>query len=348
MSAFLASIGLPEVVAGLVVVALTGYALTGGADFGGGVWDLLATGPRADAQRRLIADSIAPIWEANHVWLIVVVVMLFTGFPAAFGTITTILHVPLTILLVGIVLRGSAFVFRSYGPPRPSMVRRWSRVFSVASVVSPVCLGAVIGALSSGAVGTVARQVGQGSFAAVYVSPWLAAFPILVGLLALALFAMLAAVYLTLEADTDDLREDFRRRAIGSAIGVGVLAGATLLVARGSAPLVAGGVAGSSWSWVLHLMTAVAALTVFAALWRRRYRVARVAAGAQVTFILWGWALSQYPYVVPSALTIRQAAAPRETLVLLVIGLVVGAAILIPSLRFLYRTFTPLEDVPTH
>jgi hypothetical protein len=115
MSAFLASIGLPEIVAALMVLALNAYVLMGGADFGGGLWDLLASGPRRDAQRALIADSIAPIWEANHVWLIVVVVVLFTGFPVAFGTLATVLHIPIALMLIGIVLRGSAFVFRSYG-----------------------------------------------------------------------------------------------------------------------------------------------------------------------------------------------------------------------------------------
>ena len=209
------------------MMALNAYALTGGADFGGGVWDLLARGPRRDAQRRLIAESIGPIWEANHVWLIVAVVVLFTGFPAAFGVLGTVLHIPLTILLIGIVLRGSAFVFRSYGRAERRIVERWGLVFSIASVVTPLCFGIVIGAISSGAVGQAsARAVtAAGSFAEVYVEPWLAVYPLTVGFLALALFAMLAAVYLALAARDDALREDFRRRALVAAVVVGVAAG---------------------------------------------------------------------------------------------------------------------------
>ena len=133
-----AAVGLPDVVAALMLVALTAYVLTGGADFGGGVWDLLASGPRKEAQRDHIATSLAPIWEANHVWLIVVVVMLFTGFPAAFSALSIVLHIPLTIMLIGIVLRGSAFVFRSYGARTKVQRHRWGAAFAVASIITPI------------------------------------------------------------------------------------------------------------------------------------------------------------------------------------------------------------------
>src|ERR1700675_2919270 len=189
----LASIGLPELIAGIMVLALNAYVLMGGADFGGGVWDLLATGPRRTKQRELIAKTIAPIWEANHVWLIVVVVTLFTAFPVAYGTIGTVLHLPLVLMLIGIVLRGSAFVFRSSGTGRNERWR-WGRVFAFSSVIPPVLLGVVIGALATGDVGEAAARVATGSFYAVYVAPWLAPFPIAVGLMALALFALFAAV----------------------------------------------------------------------------------------------------------------------------------------------------------
>jgi cytochrome d ubiquinol oxidase subunit II len=194
MSEFMASVGMPEIVAGLMVVALNAYVLLGGGDFGGGLWDLLASGPRRDAQRTLIADSIAPIWEANHVWLIVVVVVLFTGFPAAFGTLGTILHIPITLLLIGIVLRGSAFVFRSYGSRDRTRRESWGLAFAIASSVTPILLGIIIGAVASGDVGAAARRIGAAPFTQVFVSPWLAPFPIVVGVFALALFAFLAAV----------------------------------------------------------------------------------------------------------------------------------------------------------
>jgi cytochrome bd ubiquinol oxidase subunit II len=337
-------IGRPELVAGAMMLALNGYALTGGADFGGGVWDLLAAGPRRDEQRRLIADSIGPIWEANHVWLIVVVVVLFTGFPPAFGVLGIVLHVPITILLVGIVLRGSAFVFRGYGRADRALADRWGLVFSVASVVTPICLGIVVGALSSDAVAAAAGRVGSASFREIYVDPWLAVYPVVVGLFALALFAMLAAVYSAFAAKSDELREDFRARALVAAVVVGVAAAAALLQSTSSAPRIAAGVTHSPWSLVLHACTGLAAVTTIAALWRRRYRLARVAAASQVSLVLWGWALAQYPFVIPPSMTIRQAAAPPLTLDLLLAGLVVGALVLIPSLRMLFKTFMPRHE----
>jgi cytochrome d ubiquinol oxidase subunit II len=188
-------------------------------------------------------------------------------------------------------------------------------------------------------VGEASSRVGAASFGDVFVSPWLAPFPVAVGGFALALFAFLAAVYLTIEATDDGLREDFRRRALAMAVVVFVLAALALLLSFSGAPRVAKGLMGSRWSILLHACTAVSAITAIAALWTRRYAVARVAAAAQVSCILWGWALSQYPYVLPTTLTIRAAAAPSITLRLLLIGLAIGFAILIPSLRYLFKTF---------
>ena len=327
------AIGLPEVIAAVMGVALNAYVLTGGADFGGGVWDLLASGPRRDRQRALVADSIAPIWEANHVWLIVVVVVLFTAFPPAFAMLGTVLHIPLTVMLAGIVLRGSAFVFRSYGTHARS---RWGTTFAVASIVTPLQLGAVVGAIATGAVADAAARIGSGTFAEIFVAPWTAAFPVSTGLLALALFAFLAATYLTVDAEDDALRDDFRARALAAAATVFVCAAAALMFARGAAPRLAIGVAGAL---LIQVATGIAAVTAIASLWRRRFRVARVAAAAQVSLILWGWLLAQYPYVVPTALSIRDAAAPAVTLRLLAVGLVLGGAVLLPSLSYLLRIF---------
>jgi cytochrome d ubiquinol oxidase subunit II len=340
-----ASIGLPEVIAGIMVLALNAYVLMGGADYGGGVWDLFATGPRAARQREVIADSIAPIWEANHVWLIVVVVMLFTAFPAAFGLFGTILHVPLTIMLLGIVLRGSAFVFRSYGRAGPAR-RRWGAAFAIASVITPIILGMTIGAVASGAVGAALRLSPTAGFRAVYVTPWLSLFPLAVGLMALALFAFLAATYLAYSAIDRQLCEDFRRRAIGSAVAVFACAAFSLLVAQSQQLSIARGLLGAGWALALHAATAVCAIGAIVALWRRQYHVARLAAAAQVSLILWGWVFAQYPYLAPPALTIHDAAAPRITLELLLGGLIAGALVLIPSLRYLLRTFPPRRVAP--
>ena len=338
MTGVLASIGLPELIAGIMVLALNAYVLMGGADFGGGAWDLLASGPRRAEQRALIAKTIAPIWEANHVWLIVVVVTLFTAFPVAYGTIGTVLHLPLALMLIGIVLRGSAFVFRSSGTV-PSERRRWGRVFAFSSTIPPVLLGVVIGALATGDVGEAAARVATGSFYDVYVAPWLAPFPITVGLMALALFAFLAAVYLTVEASDEPVGEDFRRRAMAAGAVVFVLAFGALALAQREVPQIRTGLTTAPWGLALHALTGAAAITALVSLWRRKYRVARLSAAAQVSLILWGWALAQYPFVIPPTLTIRQAAAPGVTLKLLLVGLAIGSAVLIPSLVYLLRTF---------
>src|SRR5450759_4939643 len=331
--------GLPEFFAGIIVVALNVYVLTGGADFGGGVWDLLATGPRRDRQRDLIAGAIGPIWEANHVWLVLVVVLTFTAFPAAFATLGTVLHLPLALMLVGIVMRGSAFVFRSYGSRTWEQRRRWGRIFAVASTLTPLLLGLVIGSISTGAVGVPQDQPGAVPFRNVYVAPWWSPFPIAVGVLALALFAMLAAVYLAYETRDDALREDFRRRALAAAAAVFVAAFGALAFAHREAPMMRAGLVGSAWALPFQIATGVAALTAIGALWRRRYALARFAAAAQVSLILWGWALAQFPYVVPPSLTIRNTVAPRITLVLVAWALAAGAVLLIPSLIYLRKTF---------
>src|SRR5262247_2993236 len=159
-------------VAGAMMVSLTLYALLGGADCGGGVWDLFASGPRMRAQRELIAEAIGPVWEANHVWLILVVVLLFTAFPPAFAAIATALHIPLTLMLIGIVLRGSAFTFRSYDRREDNVQRRWGHVFAVASLITPILLGIIVGAIASGNI-----QVRGGVVTTGFIHSWLAPFP---------------------------------------------------------------------------------------------------------------------------------------------------------------------------
>lgn len=330
-------LSLPTIVAGAIVAALNIYVLLGGADFGGGVWDLLASGPRREQQRALVADAIAPIWEANHVWLILVIVLLFTGYPAAFARLMTVLHIPMTLMLFGIVLRGSAFTFRSYDSRRDSVQRRWGRIFAIASTATPVLLGMIIGAVASG---TVREPAADGSgFLNAYVRPWLSPFTLGIGLLALALFAFLAAVYLTVEAKDEALREEFRRRALAASFAVFAIALTDLFLAGVGAPRLWRALTTGTVALLLHVATGVAASLAVAALWRRRYVAARIAAAAQVSLILWGWALGQFPYLVPPDLSIGQTAAPRITLQLLVAALLVGLLVLIPSLRYLFRVF---------
>ena len=336
-------VGLPEVVAVIMVFALNAYALTGGADFGTGVWDLLARGPGRQAQRELIAEQIAPIWEANHVWLILAVVVLFTAFPSAFSTLGIVLHIPITLMLLGIVARGSSFVFRSYGAHDDASQQRWGRVFAVASIVTPVLLGTIVGSIASGAAGAAAARLpatagaAAPTFASVYVAPWLAPFPLALGALALAMFAFLAAVYIAVREPA--LRDAFRRRALWSAAAIFVTAFGALAIARRTSPDVVRSLMGGG-ALAFQGAVALAAVAAIWAVWTSRFRVARVAAAAQVSLILWGWVLVQAPYVVPPTITVRDAAAPPVTLRLLVGALAVGAVVLVPSLAYLYRTFS--------
>jgi cytochrome d ubiquinol oxidase subunit II len=317
-----------------ILGSLVLYALFGGADFGGGVWHLLARGARARRQRALIAEAIAPIWEANHVWLILVVVVLFTGFPPAFAEISTRLHAPLLGLLVAIVVRGAAFAFRSATGDRPSEARGWGLAFAVSSVAAPVLLGIVVGVLASG------RAADAPASLLAWGGPWLAPFPLATGLFALALFSFLAAVYLTVDAGGDRaLQEDFRRRALGAGLACGALALVTFLCSVDGAPLVRRGLTARGWSWPLHVATAAAALAALAALATRRWRLARFAAAAQVALVVVGWGASQFPYLVVPTLTLGSASAPAATQRLLLWALGAGAVVLLPSLRLLLRVF---------
>jgi len=328
-------IALADALAAILALSLNAYVLLGGADFGGGVWDLLATGPRRTRQREVIAHAIGPIWEANHVWLILAIVLAFTCFSPVFARIMTVLHIPVSLMLIGVVLRGSAFTFRTYDDEHDAAQLRWGRIFSSASVVTPLLLGVCIGAVASGRVVAPSR----GGFAERFVGPWLTPFAFGVGLLTLALFAFLAAVFLTMETLDRELVEDFRRRALGSGVAVFLASALVLLLTFEEAPLMRRGLTTSSWALPLHLATGVSAVAVFAALWSRRYPAARVLVGLQVSFIFWGWVVSQYPYLVPPDLTIAAAAAPEITLRLTLWALGLGALVLAPSLIYLFRVF---------
>jgi cytochrome d ubiquinol oxidase subunit II len=317
-----------DAVAGVMVVALVIYGLTAGADFGGGILDIVARGDRTREQRAAIEQAIAPIWEANHVWLILVLVLLFVAFPAAFAAISTWLFVPILLLVVGIVLRGAAFTFRTYDLRTDAVQRRWGRIFSASSVLAPIMLGVIVGALARGD----AVPADRGWFS------WVSPFPLVTGGFAVALFAFLAAVYLTVETE-GLLRDDFRRRALWAGAAVFVLAVATAALSAREAPLVFSGLVGRWFSAPLQGATALAAITALGALYARWFRLARLAAGAQVSLIVLGWAASQYPWLLVPDHTIASAAAPRVTLLLLLGAVGLGTIFLVPALWMLFRVF---------
>jgi cytochrome d ubiquinol oxidase subunit II len=324
-------------VATLTLMALIAYAVLGGADFGGGIWDLFARGPRRDEQRDAIAHAMGPVWEANHVWLIFVIVLMFTAFPRAYAALSIALYLPFHLVLLGITLRGAAFIFRAYSPRRGGVrrtpaERRWGAVFGTASVLTPLLLGMCLGAVSAGNLRLSGGQViVQG------IAPWLRPLSLTFGALALALCAYLAAVYLVNETD-GALREDFRRRALAAGtvvVGISVL---LLPLLRAEAQHLWHGLIRGPGTIVLAPGIAAALISGLALL-RRRHRLARAAAVAQVACLLAGWGLAQMPYIIYPDLTLADAAAPKLTLLFVLLTAPPGLLVLLPSLWLLFRVF---------
>ncbi|GAB2860238.1 cytochrome d ubiquinol oxidase subunit II [Lentzea nigeriaca] len=324
---------LAEVVLGAAFAGLVAYALFGGADFGGGVWDLLAGGTeRGHRVRDRIERSIGPVWEANHVWLIFVLVVLWTGFSRAFAAAVTTLYIPLTLAGFGMIARGAAFAYRK-SVSTPGMRRFFGAAFALSSLLTPFFLGAVVGGVASG---RVPPGIAEGDVLASWANPT----SLLGGTLAVLVCAYLAAVFLCGDARRDgehDLADAFRLRALVTAAVTGAVGLAGIAVLHADAPLLFNGLTGRGLPVVV--LSVVAGVSALALLLARRYTVARVVSALAVTAILVGWAVGQYPYVLLPSLTVDQAATGRTTLVALLVALGAGALVLVPSLAYLYVLF---------
>jgi cytochrome bd ubiquinol oxidase subunit II len=324
---------LADAVLSVMFVGLIAYGLFGGADFGAGIWDLLAGGTRHGArQRALIERSIAPVWEANHVWLIFVLVVLWTAFSGAFAAVVSTLYLPLTLAAFGMIARGAAFAFRKTISTL-GMRRFLGACFALSSLVTPYFLGAVVGGVASG-------RVPPGIAAGNVLTSWLNPTSVLGGVLAVLVCAYLAAVFLCADARREkagDLVDQFRVRALGTAAVTGVVGVAGLFVLRADAPVLFDGLTGRALPAVaVSMVSGIAALVLLV---RRRYAHARVASALAVTFILVGWAVAQYPYLLVGEVTIEQAARGRATLVAMLVALVAGSLVLLPALVYLYALF---------
>ena len=311
-------------------LGLTAYAVFGGADFGAGFWDLAAGDAEQGASpRALIADAIGPVWEANHTWLIFDLVILWTAFPPAFAAIMSTLFVPLTLAALGIVLRGAAFAFRPVAGGATAR-RAANAVFAISSVVTPFFLGAAGGAIASG-------RVPAGNAAGDPWTSWLNPTSVLVGLLAIATCAYLAAVFLVADARRQgraDLVAYFLRRATVAAVAAGALAVAGIGVLRLDAPILADELARRGWPLVVASGAfGTAALVLLA---RNAPRGTRVLAVAAVVSVVWGWGVAQYPDILPGSLSLADAAAPTGSLGALLVIFVVAALVIAPSLGLLY------------
>jgi cytochrome d ubiquinol oxidase subunit II len=320
---------LAEACAAVMFVGITLYALLAGADFGAGFWDLVAgDAERGRAPRALIEQSIGPVWEANHVWLIFVLVMLWTAFPSAFAPIMSTLYVPLTLAAIGIILRGAAFAFRKSTDTLP-LQRLFGATFASSSVLTPFMLGAVVGGVASG-------RVPAGPSVGNVIRSWVNPTSLLGGVMAVIVCAFLAAVYLTADAqrrDRPELVRYFRFRALGSGVVAGAVALVGVFVLREDAPRLYHGL--THRGAPLIVLSSVAGLSALVLLSRARYQIARYSAALAVVAVLWGWAAGQYPYMLEGTLRISDAAGARATLVAVLAVLAVGSVFLVPALTWL-------------
>ena len=321
--------GLAELPLLLALVGLAAYVVLGGADFGAGLWYMLLPGERRRPLRDHTYHAMGPVWEANHVWLIFVLVVVWTAYPRAFGAIFSTLYVPLFAAAVGIILRGACYALRG-AVTGPREERILGTLFGASSLLTPLALGTAIGGIAS-------ARVPVGNAAGDALDSWLNPTSILIGVLAVAVSAYLAAVWLTADArrgGREHLVEAFRKRALATGAVAGAIALGGLLVLHADAERVYDGLtAGAGLAAVLVSVAAGAATMVFVA--RRRLEPARWSAAVAVGAIVAGWALAQQPQLLPG-LTVEEAAASDATLVALLVSLAIGAVILIPSLALLF------------
>jgi cytochrome bd ubiquinol oxidase subunit II len=316
-------------VGAILLVGVTLYAVLAGADFGGGLWDLMAGGDRRGrAPRRLIDESITPVWEANHVWLVFILVIFWTGFPHAFAAVMNVAALPLWLAVAGIVLRGSGFAFRKEFA-RPDLVRAAGATFALSSLITPFFMGTVIGAVATGAVPADATHTSLHS--------WTSPTALLAGFVFVAACGYLAAVYLASEAAKrgDPLRAYFTRRVQAAAIVAGALSLALLALLHGSAPGLYRHLTGRALPLVV--VAGVCGVVVFGLVTAGRLRGTRPIAALGVAAVIWGWGVAQYPVLLPgTSVTLTNAGAPHATLVALVILLIIVVVVLTPSFVLLF------------
>jgi cytochrome bd ubiquinol oxidase subunit II len=321
-----------EICLGFVMLGLTAYAILGGADFGAGFWDLTAGGAeRGGRLRGMVQRSMSPVWEANHVWLIFVLVIVWTAFPVAFGSITSTLSIPLFLAAIGIIFRGTAFALRGQAATI-NEARTLGAVFALSSVLVPFFLGATLGGIASG-------RVPVGNADGDPVSSWLNGTSILIGAIAVISGAYLAAVYLAGDAQRaglPDMVRAFRTRALASGVVAGVVAIGGLFVVREDARQLYDGLT-SGGGVVMVILSALAGAATLVLVWTERFGLARITAAGAVAAVTVGWAFAQSPYLLPDDLTLDEAAASDATLTALVISVAIGMLVLVPSLFYLYK-----------
>ena len=322
---------LEEAVVAVLLAGLVAYAVLGGADFGAGVWDLTAGGPERGARiRGMVKRSMGPVWEANHVWLIFVLVVFWTGFPTAFAAVMDTLYVPLFLAALGIIFRGAAFALRGEAATIAE-ARALGATFALASILIPFFLGAAVGAVAAGEVpvGTSGDPLAS----------WTGRIPIMVGVIGIVTGAYMSAVFLAGDAERaglEDLVAAFRKRALASAVLAGALAAGGLVVVRSDAPTLYDGLT-SGAGMILVAISALAGLVTLALIWTARYQIARFTSAVAVGAVVAAWPVAQSPDFLPNELTFEQAGAGDATLTALLIVAAIAILTVGPSLYLLFR-----------
>lgn len=323
---------LADVVLAIIWLGVSAYGVFGGADFGGGMWDLLAGGAERGARtRRLVERVIGPVWEANHVWLIFVLVYLWTAFPEPFASIASTLYIPLALAGAGIIGRGAGFAFRKWADTT-TRAAVMGAVFAGSSVLTPFFLGTVAGSVASG-------RVPLGNAAGDPWSSWINPTSFLGGTLAVLACAYLAAVLITRDAIAEGdaaMAEYFRVRAMVTGLAAGSVASIGVVVIRVDAPALYEGLTTGLGIATLAL-SAIGGLTSLWALRRHRFVKARIAAVVATVMVLWGWGVGQYPDILPGEVTVAESVASPPVLWALIGAFVAAASIAIPALFFLLR-----------
>lgn len=320
----------------VMLTALTLYALLGGADFGAGVWEFTTALQSSEHERQHIYKAIGPVWEANHVWLIFILMILMNGFPLAFAALSRALWLPLLLSLVGIVFRGASYVFRSYSQGPQGERTLWEAVFAIASTATPFFLGASAGAIASGKLAISP----SGEYQASVLTGWMTALPIFTAFFSVALCGFSSAVFLTREAallGDEVLTRLWKQRAMATGLWMGLLSSGGLAMVAVEAPKLAAGFAERGWPLVLGAVASGSATLV--ALARERFGVAVLLAMTAVAAVLWGWGVSQYPVIVPPHLTAAATRAPDVVLWPMLIVIALGAVLLLPALGYLMYLF---------
>lgn len=327
-----------EVVIIFLFLSLVLYVLLGGADFGAGIVEFFLKKGKHDAQREIIGKAIGPIWEANHMWLIIIVVILFMGFPYVYGQVSIFLHIPLTCLLIGIVLRGTAFTFRHYDAIKDDSQKYYNFIFKYSSLWTSFFFGVVAGALTSQRIDPAAND-----FLSLYVFDWLNVFSFAVGLFTVCIFGFLASVYLIGEKSSQETKKHFIKTGRSLLIAMVVTGGLVFLTSELTGAGLTRRFLDHPFAIATIILTTISLPVLWNALKKGKVVLSRLTAGFQVMMIVLTWVVVYTPYIVifkdGSGLSLYQTAAPASTISTLAWALLIGSCFILPSLFYLYLVF---------